>query len=98
MRQTFLTFFLIILILATAVVWYTYVRQPPSETGAVEDSGAGTPATLENERIAQYNELKNLKPDTSVLSDALFQSLVRYRSSNQPPRGEPGRANPFAPF
>ena len=93
MRQTLLTIVLVGLIIATIVVWYVYIRSPAGENTSV--SSIPSP---ESGKILQYRELKNLKPDTSILSDSLFQSLTRYRAPNAPAPQSPGRVNPFVPF
>lgn len=96
MRQTFLTFVLILIILGTGFVWLRYVRAP--STGATPTAGQGS------ERLAQYRHLKTLTPDLGLFSDPLFQSLKRTVSPVAPlttPAGQPvptGRTNPFTPF
>lgn len=91
MRQTILTIILVILISATIYVWYAYLRTP-------EDVGGPAVGSVEDERLVQYRKLKDLKPDTNVFSDPLFQLLNRYRPPNVPPMQPPGRANPFSAF
>lgn len=97
MRQTLLTILLVALIMATIWAWFAFVRPPSSPIGESPLGGVAAESP-EEARLGQYRELKNLKPDTSVLTDPVFQSLSRYRAPNQPPSSSPGRANPFAPF
>ena len=94
MRQSILAFILIIMITATIFVWYAYIRKPGDQS-----PGATAPASaIEDQRLAQYRQIEALKPDTSILSDPLFQSLSRYVSPNPAPAATPGRINPFLPF
>jgi hypothetical protein len=91
MRQTILSIILIVVILTTGFVWYRYIRQ----------SAAGTPSqsqqSITDERLRQYRQLKNFNPDTSILSDPLFQSLHGSASASSSPPAT-GRQNPFAPL
>lgn len=94
MRQTILTILLIVFILATGFVWFAYLRSSPP---------AGPPVTpgAEEERLAQYRELRNLTPDTALFSDPAFQGLRPARTpppAGAAPKEGQGRANPFAPF
>lgn len=91
MRQTILTVLLIVLVVATVYVWYAYLRAPSEEIGIQAGS-------VTDDRLLQYRQLKDLKPDTSLFSDPLFQSLNRYRPPNVPPALPPGRLNPFSAF
>lgn len=91
MRQTILTVFLIAFILATGFVWFRYVRPSPGSAPAVTVSP--------EERLSQYRGLKDLRADTSVLSDPLFESLSASRpGATSTPRAGSGRSNPFAPL
>lgn len=89
MRQTILSLLLIGLIVATGFVWQRYVRQAPSAEPERSPEGLSM-------RLAEYRSLKNLRPDTSVLSDPFFQTLRAPAQPVAPPAT--GRANPFAPF
>ncbi|GEM_PF-3348338 len=91
MRQTILTALLILLVVATIYVWYAYLRTPSEEVGIPVGS-------VTDDRLLQYRQLKDLKPDTSLFSDPLFQLLNRYRPPNVPPTIPPGRMNPFSAF
>lgn len=91
MRQTILSAIFIVVILATGFVWYRYIRQP--------DAGASSQGreSLVGERLHQYRQLKSFSPDTSILSDPLFQSLRSPVPAGSFPL-QTGRQNPFAPF
>ena len=90
MRQTILTVVLIVVILGTGFVWYTYIRKPASQ-------GEATVSPASDDRLEQYRQIENLKPDVSILSDPLFQALQRAKAIS-PPAVTTGRQNPFAPF
>ena len=95
MRQNFLTIIILALLAAGGYVWYTSFRStesPPAPSGAV-----GL-VSEENARLQQYRQLKNLKPDKSIIADPLFQSLERFRPAVPPPPAAKGRPNPFLPF
>ena len=98
MRQTILTVIFVVLLLGAGFVWLRYVRDvvPEVSTGPAEV----------NERLRQYQHLKNLKADLSIFSDPLFRSLEQTLpppSNERPPtlsggNARPGRTNPFSPL
>ena len=93
MRQTILSILLVVVLAATGYVWFRYIRQPQAETSSDQTSSE------ESDRLNQYRRLKNFKPDTSILSDPLFQSLTGSRfSSASSSAPVSGRLNPFSPF
>lgn len=91
MRQTILSAIFIAVILATGFVWYRYIRQPEAGTSSQNRESAA------DEHLRQYRQLKSFNPDTSILSDPLFQSLRSPVPAGSFPL-QTGRQNPFAPF
>lgn len=95
MRQTISSLFLILLLAVAGWVWFRYFRASPP---AVPASSAEV-----SERLAQYRDLRNLRPDIGVFSDPLFRSLTSPPRPSGGPPGSPGqppvgRQNPFAPL
>lgn len=91
MRQTIFSILFIVLIVATGFVWLRYVR-----TTSPAEQPVGTSAE-ENDRLNQYRQLKNFKPDISILQDPRFQALTRPGAAAATTT-KGGRDNPFAPF
>lgn len=97
MRQTILSLILVLLLLASGYLWFRFFRD-----GSAPAAGVASEAV--DERIAQYRHIKNLKPDTALFADPLFNSL---KSATPLSQGSPtsaggrtiyGRTNPFSPF
>lgn len=93
MKQTLLAIAFLVLILATGLVWYRYVRPPAGATASPD-------TVIDPARLAEYREMRRLSLDISVFSDPLFRIL----EAPTPPLAAPGasipagRADPFAPF
>ncbi len=98
MRQNILVVLLICILLASGFIWFRYMRD-------ASPAGQALGAADTSERIEQYKQLQNLKPDLSIFIDPLFRSLERTLPS--PTGGPPalgtgdiraGRTNPFNPL
>ena len=94
MRQTILTFVLVVTLLAVGWVWFRYLRRPPP---AAAPPGRGLTAEEEG-RLAQYRQLQTLQPDISIIADPLFKALQQPGALTPPTAVPAGRPNPFAPF
>lgn len=91
-RQTISTIILIILLGATAYVWY---QNSPGV--AEEDLRQEGEKTLD---LSDVRRLKTLKFDTSILKDPFFNSLqfVNEITTLSAPETATGRQNPFLSF
>ena len=92
MRQNILSILLLAVIIGVGFYWRQYLGQP-----------AVTPTAgriqVESAKLRQYRQLKNLKLDSSLYSDPLFQSLQRVGAAASATSSIPhGRDNPFVAF
>ncbi|MBI4132443.1 MAG: hypothetical protein HY474_02310 [Candidatus Sungbacteria bacterium] len=89
MRQTIFTVILVILLAVAGYLWLRSSGEP----------GAGAPpAPAASERLAEFQYLRNLKPDLGLFSDPRFRALEQTVPSIPAGRLEPGKANPFNPL
>jgi len=83
------------LVIVVAFFGYSFFFTNSSDQALTQSAG-NTTGTVDNELIALLLELKSLKLDDGIFSDAAFQSLEDFSQNIVP---EPvGRVNPFAPF
>ena len=98
MKQTVLVLILILALAVVGYVWYAYFQSAP-ETVTEPAITHGSKTLLD--RVGALRRLKNLRLDTSVFQDPLFQTLETAPASQElvsGGEGERGRINPFTPF
>lgn len=95
MRQIILFIVLIAAITLTVVFLYQYfVGTTKTDTGVS--------VGIQAEKLSEYRQIKNLKPDLSIFTDPFFKSLFSpaqtFGTATPLSSITPGRANPFVPF
>ncbi len=98
-RNNILTIVLVLVLLATAYIWYAYLSGNSSGSAVGTAGGANVIGTQSNEFLGLLNVLKGIKMDTAFFDDTLFKNLkdaTTLEDLGAP--GQAGRPNPFQPL
>lgn len=99
-RTNVLSAILIIVLFATAYVWYSYIRSGSESAVAPAVSGtAAAPNLASNEFLALLKKLETINIDASFFENPLFQKLQKTISLEDIGIPQPkGQRNPFLPL
>lgn len=86
--------FILLVVIATAVLGYYVYKEKNSDIVDSSNSGLAQDVTVEaSEFLSRLNQLKQIELDSEILSDPRFTSLTTF--TVPPEQEEVGRPNPF---